>query len=32
LERIKWDDFTLWKDVRGLETAFNVPKELKAYQ
>ena len=29
LENISWDDDTKWEDVRGLETAVNVPEALK---
>jgi uncharacterized protein YjbI with pentapeptide repeats len=32
LKRIKWNDLTIWNNVRGLGTAFNAPEELKAYQ
>ncbi len=32
LGRIKWNDFTIWNNVRGLETVINVPENLKAYQ
>lgn len=29
LENISWDNYTIWEDVRGLETAKNVPEALK---
>ncbi|HEY9744080.1 MAG TPA: hypothetical protein V6C90_26620 [Coleofasciculaceae cyanobacterium] len=29
LENIFWDENTNWEDVRGLETAKNVPEALK---
>ncbi|WP_366514350.1 pentapeptide repeat-containing protein [Moorena sp. SIO3I6] len=29
LENISWDEDTKWDNVRGLETAINVPEALK---
>jgi hypothetical protein len=29
LDYISWDEYTNWKNVRGLETAKNVPKQLR---
>ena len=32
LETIKWNELTIWSEVRGLKTVVNLPEDLKAYQ